>query len=52
MKLLRELNEQGRTIVLITHENDIAAFARRVVRLRDGLVVEDLTRGRGVEVSA
>jgi putative ABC transport system ATP-binding protein len=41
MRLLRELNEHGRTIVLITHEPDIAAFAQRVVRLRDGLVVSD-----------
>src|SRR5712692_2516967 len=31
MKLLRELNHQGRTIVLITHEEDIAAFAKRVI---------------------
>ena len=41
MKLLRELNNQGRTIVLITHEPDIAAFAQRVVRLRDGVIVSD-----------
>jgi putative ABC transport system ATP-binding protein len=41
MKLLRELNHQGRTIVLITHEPDIAAFASRVVRLRDGVIVSD-----------
>ena len=41
MKLLRELNRQGRTIVLITHEPDIAAFAQRVVRLRDGVIVSD-----------
>ncbi|TMF30584.1 MAG: ABC transporter ATP-binding protein [Chloroflexi bacterium] len=41
MKLLRELNHQGRTIVLITHEPDIAAFAQRVVRLRDGVIVSD-----------
>ena len=42
MKLLAELNaEQGRTIVLITHELDIARFARRVVELRDGMVVRD-----------
>ncbi len=52
LKLMVELNDQGRTIVLITHENDIAAFAKRVVRLRDGLVVEDGNRDRTVEVSA
>ena len=41
MKLLRDLNLQGRTIVLITHEPDIAAFAQRVVRVRDGVIVSD-----------
>jgi putative ABC transport system ATP-binding protein len=41
MRLLQELNEEGRTVVLITHEDEVAAFARRVVRLRDGLVVRD-----------
>ena len=41
MKLLVELNGAGRTIVLITHEEDLAAYAKRVVRLRDGLVVAD-----------
>ena len=42
MKLLANLNkEQGRTIVLITHEPDIARFAERVVELRDGLIVRD-----------
>jgi len=45
MKLLAELNvEQGRTIVLITHEPDIAAFAKRVVELRDGLILSDRRR--------
>jgi putative ABC transport system ATP-binding protein len=42
MKLLVELNEQhARTIVLITHERDIAAFSKRTVELRDGLIVRD-----------
>jgi putative ABC transport system ATP-binding protein len=44
MKLLRDLNQQGRTIVLITHEADVAAFAQRVVRLRDGVIVTDEQR--------
>jgi putative ABC transport system ATP-binding protein len=52
MRLLVELNDQGRTVVLITHENDIAAFAKRVVRLKDGLVLEDRFQEQRVEVSA
>jgi putative ABC transport system ATP-binding protein len=51
MKLLVQLNSEGRTIVLITHENDIARFAKRIVRLRDGLVVSDAQQQRA-EVSA
>jgi putative ABC transport system ATP-binding protein len=39
--LLEALNDEGRTIVLITHEHDVAARARRVVQLRDGEVVSD-----------
>ncbi len=45
MALVAELNDAGNTIVLVTHEEDIAAHARRIVRLRDGRVVED-RRGR------
>ncbi|HJQ42386.1 MAG TPA: ABC transporter ATP-binding protein [Jatrophihabitantaceae bacterium] len=42
LALLDELHGAGRTIVLITHESEVAAQARRVIRLRDGLVVEDV----------
>ena len=50
LKLLRDLNQQGRTIVLITHEADIAAFARRVVRLRDGVIVSDERQALAAEL--
>jgi putative ABC transport system ATP-binding protein len=41
MKLLRQLNRQGMTVVLVTHEADIAAWARRKLVFRDGLIVDD-----------
>jgi putative ABC transport system ATP-binding protein len=41
MTVFDELNRAGRTIVLITHEADIAKHAHRVVRLRDGLIISD-----------
>ena len=41
MKLFQELNEQGITIVLVTHEPDIAAYAKRIVEMRDGRVRRD-----------
>jgi putative ABC transport system ATP-binding protein len=44
MTVFDELNRAGRTIVLITHESDIANHAQRVVRLRDGLVISDERR--------
>jgi putative ABC transport system ATP-binding protein len=44
MELLAELNARGRTIVIITHEEEVARWATRVVRLRDGRVVEDARR--------
>jgi putative ABC transport system ATP-binding protein len=41
MALFDELNSRGNTIVLVTHEEDIAAHARRIVRLRDGKILQD-----------
>ena len=46
MKLLTKLNRAGKTIVMVTHENDIAAWARRVVRLRDGHIESDTRNDR------
>ncbi len=43
MQLLTRLNQQGMTVVLVTHEPDIASYARRNIVFRDGRVVEDKT---------
>ncbi len=42
MQMLTELNKAGKTIIMVTHENDIAEWSRRVVRLRDGMVESDV----------
>ena len=44
MELLKQINRDGMTVFVITHEEDIAAYAHRVVRLRDGLVETDITK--------
>jgi putative ABC transport system ATP-binding protein len=44
MAVLDRLNQSGRTILLITHERDVAAHARRLIRLVDGRIVEDVVQ--------
>jgi putative ABC transport system ATP-binding protein len=41
MAIFQDLNDQGKTVVMVTHEPDIALHARRLVRFRDGEVVDD-----------
>lgn len=41
MKLFKEINQQGTTIILITHEEDIAKYAGRTIRIRDGNITEE-----------
>ncbi|MFO0880958.1 MAG: ABC transporter ATP-binding protein [Gemmataceae bacterium] len=42
MTMLTRLNAEGKTIIMVTHENDIAEWARRVIRMRDGQVESDV----------
>ena len=46
MKILHELNDEGRTIILITHDNEIAEEGTRVVRISDGKIIEDRPSNR------
>ena len=41
MAMLENLNNAGKTIIMVTHEDDIAEHARRIIRMRDGVVIED-----------
>ncbi len=56
MELFHELHQKGNTIIMVTHEDDIAHYAHRIVRLRDGLVETDTinpnpTRGKMIAVT-
>ena len=41
MAFLQQLNDEGKTILIVTHEQDIAAMCKRIIRLRDGVIMED-----------
>ncbi|WP_353267871.1 ABC transporter ATP-binding protein [Gemmatimonas sp.] len=49
MKVFEELAQQGQTVVMVTHEPDIAAHARRVVVLRDGVIASDEQREQFIQ---
>jgi putative ABC transport system ATP-binding protein len=44
MAILTQIHQEGNTVILVTHEEDIAGYAHRVVRLRDGLIETDIRR--------
>jgi len=50
MKILQGLHAAGKTIIMVTHETDIAAYARRVITMRDGVIITD-ERKPGMEAS-
>ncbi|MDX1542564.1 MAG: ABC transporter ATP-binding protein [Christiangramia sp.] len=41
MDLIQEINDEGRTILVVTHEHDIAQMTKRIVHLKDGVIIED-----------
>ena len=41
MEFIQQLNDEGKTILMVTHEEDIANMCKRIVRLRDGVIMED-----------
>lgn len=43
MTLFQQLNAAGKTVIVVTHEPDIGRYARRLIRMRDGLIIEDTT---------
>jgi putative ABC transport system ATP-binding protein len=52
MTMLGNLNESGKTIIMVTHEDDIAEHAKRIIRMRDGQIVEDGPSRRMYEAAA
>ena len=41
MTILNDLNAKGITVVLVTHEDDIAKYASRIIKMKDGQIIED-----------
>ena len=41
MDLIQKINEEGKTILVVTHEKDIAQMCKRIVKLKDGVIIED-----------
>lgn len=49
MGILKKLNESGKTVIMVTHEEDVAKYAKRVIRMRDGNIISDV---RSADITA
>ena len=45
MEILKEINAEGITMILVTHEHDIAAMTQKIIRLNDGVIAEVIKNG-------
>ncbi len=45
MDILKEINDQGKTVIIVTHEHDIAALTKKIIRLKDGVIEEVIING-------
>jgi putative ABC transport system ATP-binding protein len=45
MELLKQINEEGITVIIVTHEYDIAAMTQKIIRLKDGVIEEIIKNG-------
>jgi putative ABC transport system ATP-binding protein len=41
MDLIQKINDEGRTVLIVTHEKDIAQMTKRIVNLKDGVIIDD-----------
>ena len=39
MRIFQQINDQGKTVIIVTHEPDIIRYTKRIIRLRDGLMI-------------
>jgi len=51
MKIFQDLNNEGTTIIMVTHEPDVAAYTKRIVRFRDGEIIEDYKAKDGQKIA-